>query len=102
MFLYLPDWTFVMLYFQALASYHFINGIQSAVIQNVAAGDLTRTKKIDHIMPVLATLHWLPVKFRIGFKILLFVFKAVKSSSLYFKCIAPLCSVKVKMNFNWF
>ena len=31
----------------------------------------------DHITPVLATLHWLPVKFRIDFKILLLAFKAV-------------------------
>ena len=31
----------------------------------------------DHITPVVATLHWLSVKFRIDFKIILFVFKVV-------------------------
>ncbi|KAI3356306.1 hypothetical protein L3Q82_017205, partial [Scortum barcoo] len=32
---------------------------------------LTKTRKRDHITPVLASLHWLPVKFRVDFKILL-------------------------------
>jgi hypothetical protein len=31
----------------------------------------------DHITPVLASLHWLPVVFRIKFKILLFTFKSL-------------------------
>ena len=31
----------------------------------------------EHITPVLASLHWLPVAFRIDFKILLLVFKAL-------------------------
>ena len=46
------------------------------LVQNAAARLLTRSKKCDHITPVLAALHWLPVHFRIDFKILLFVFKA--------------------------
>ena len=37
---------------------------------------LTGTRRRDHISPVLSSLHWLPVRFRINFKILLFVFKA--------------------------
>ncbi len=31
----------------------------------------------DHITPVLASLHWLPVKFRVDFKVLLFVYEAL-------------------------
>ena len=31
------------------------------LIQNAAARVLTRTKKLDHITPVLRSLHWLPV-----------------------------------------
>ena len=31
----------------------------------------------DHITPVLETLHWLPVHFRIDFKVLLLVFKCL-------------------------
>ncbi|KAL0150320.1 hypothetical protein M9458_054428, partial [Cirrhinus mrigala] len=35
------------------------------------------TKKYDHISPVLSTLHWLPIKHRIDFKILLITYKAL-------------------------
>uniref|UniRef100_A0A8C1S4M0 Reverse transcriptase domain-containing protein n=1 Tax=Cyprinus carpio TaxID=7962 RepID=A0A8C1S4M0_CYPCA len=47
------------------------------LVQNAAARFLTSTPRRAHITPVLATLHWLPVRFRIDFKILLFVFKAL-------------------------
>ena len=47
------------------------------LVQNAAARLLTGTRRRDHITPVLASLHWLPVRFRTVFKILLFVFKAV-------------------------
>jgi len=40
------------------------------LIQNAAARVLKRTNKRDCISPVLASLHWPPVKFRIEFKIL--------------------------------
>ena len=33
--------------------------------------------KFDHITPYLIDLHWLPVEFRIKFKVLIFVFKAL-------------------------
>lgn len=47
------------------------------LVQNAAARLLTGTKKREHITPVLKSLHWLPVRFRIDFKILLFVFKSL-------------------------
>ena len=34
------------------------------------------TPRIAHITPVLMRLHWLPVKFRVDFKIALLVYKA--------------------------
>ena len=37
---------------------------------------LSRYLKREHIMPVLASLHWLPIWYRILYMILLFVFKA--------------------------
>ncbi|KAJ0062036.1 hypothetical protein NL108_015017 [Boleophthalmus pectinirostris] len=40
---------------------------------------LTSSKKRDHITPILAQLHWSPVKYRIDFKIVLFVFKSLNS-----------------------
>ncbi len=45
------------------------------LVQNAAARLLTGTKMYEHITPVLASLHWLPVRFRIEFKMLLIVFK---------------------------
>lgn len=51
------------------------------LVQNAAARLLTRTKKRDHITPALATLHWLPVCFRIEFKIVLIVFKILNGLS---------------------
>ena len=44
---------------------------------NTAAGILTRTKTFDHITPVLASLHWLHVKARADFKVLLLTYKAL-------------------------
>uniref|UniRef100_A0A3B3HB31 Reverse transcriptase domain-containing protein n=1 Tax=Oryzias latipes TaxID=8090 RepID=A0A3B3HB31_ORYLA len=50
---------------------------QLQLVQNAAARLITGTRMRDHITPVLASLHWLPVSFRIDFKILLIAFKAL-------------------------
>jgi len=42
------------------------------LVQNAAARIFAGTKKREHITPVVASLHWLPVRFRIDFKILMF------------------------------
>ncbi len=47
------------------------------LMQNAAACVLTRTRIRDHITAVLASLHWLPVKYRIQFKILLLTYEAL-------------------------
>ena len=47
------------------------------LVQNAAARLLTGTRRHEHITPILASLHWLPVIFRIQFKIVLFVYKAL-------------------------
>ena len=47
------------------------------IVQNAAARLITGTRKRQHITPALIRLHWLPVRFRIVFKTLLFVFKAL-------------------------
>ncbi len=54
------------------------------LVQNAAACFLMG-KKREHITPILVHLHWLPVKFRIEYKVLTFVFKALHGSSLYFR-----------------
>ena len=46
-------------------------------VQNCAARLITRSRKHDHITPILRQLHWLPVHSRIKYKILLLTFKAL-------------------------
>ena len=46
-------------------------------VQNSAARVLTRTKPWQHITPTLKQLHWLPVKYRIDYKLLLLTYKAL-------------------------
>ena len=50
-------------------------------VLNAAARLLTYTSKYDHITPVLAGLHWLPVEKRIIFKIPLLTYKAFHSQA---------------------
>ena len=50
-------------------------------VQNSAARIITRTKKYDHIKPVLKQLHWLPVNQRINYKILLLTYKALNGQA---------------------
>ena len=38
---------------------------------------ITGTAKFSHITPVLRTLHWLPIKQRVQFKMLILIFKAI-------------------------
>jgi len=52
------------------------------------------TKKRDHITPVLARLHWLPVTARIQFKIALLTFKTLTTHqpSYIHNLLQPYCS----------
>ncbi len=52
-----------------------INNLQ--IVQITASRVLTRSRKYDHITPILQSLHWLPIKFRISYKILLLAHKAL-------------------------
>ena len=49
--------------------------------QNAVARLITNTRKYDHIIPALHNLHWLPVFYRIYFKILVITFKAISNLS---------------------
>ncbi len=51
-----------------------------------AARILTRTKRSAHITPIIADLHWLPVAYRIMFKIILLTFKALNGLAPYYLC----------------
>ena len=46
-------------------------------VQNMAARLVQKTRKMDHITPVLRALHWLPVRHRVTFKIILLTFKCI-------------------------
>ncbi|XP_039668677.1 uncharacterized protein LOC120566361 [Perca fluviatilis] len=72
------------------------------LIQNAAARVLTRTKKRDHISPVLASLHWLPVKSRIEFKILLLTYKALngQAPSYLEELLIPYCPTRALCSQN--
>uniref|UniRef100_A0A8C8DX31 Reverse transcriptase domain-containing protein n=1 Tax=Oryzias sinensis TaxID=183150 RepID=A0A8C8DX31_9TELE len=61
------------------------------LIQNSAARILTRTKRRDHISPILKALHWLPVAYRYQYKILVLTFRALHSQAPPYVCdlIAP-------------
>ena len=50
-------------------------------IQNSAARLVSKTRKYDHITPVLIELHWLPVPQRIEYKVLLLTFKALHNQA---------------------
>ena len=48
---------------------------------NAAAKVITCKQKLDHVTPLLIELHWLPVRQRIIFKILLYTFKALHGAA---------------------
>lgn len=47
-------------------------------IQNNTARLISRTKKSDHITPVLVTLRWLPIEQQIQYRLIFSVFKALQ------------------------
>ena len=50
-------------------------------VQNAAARVIFQIPKFEHITPALIDLHWLPVTFRVQFKLLLFVYKSLHQRS---------------------
>ncbi len=53
---------------------------------HIAARILTLTRPFDHITPVLKQLHWLPIRSRIDYKILLLTFKALNGLAPQYLC----------------
>ena len=51
-------------------------------VQNSAARLLTYTNKREHIKPVIKQFHWLPVEFRVPYKILLRSFECLNDTAL--------------------
>jgi hypothetical protein len=46
------------------------------LVQNAAARLLTGTRYTDHITPIMKDLHWLPISYRIQYKLIMLCFKA--------------------------
>ena len=47
------------------------------IVQNAAAKLIYNAGKFDHVTPLLRELHWLPIRKRIFYKVLLFVFNVL-------------------------
>ena len=76
-----------------LLQYMFTTNSRLQLVQNRAARIVTFTKKYEHITPSLIDLHWLPVDYRITYKILLLVYKAINGfSPSYISNFLSFCS----------
>ena len=67
-------------------------------VQNAAARLVANTPRFCHISPIMSQLHWLPVKFRIIYKIILITFKALHGQAPQY--ITELIYYKRKSNHN--
>ena len=52
-------------------------------VLNTTARVVSRSLKFAHTTPLLKDLHWLPVKFRVQFKIMLLLFKVMQGDIVY-------------------
>ena len=59
------------------------------LLQNAAARFVAGARRCDHISPVLAELHWLPIRQRITFKIAVLVWKCLHDKAPRY--LADLC-----------
>ena len=81
-----------------------LNGLPASYIiklqrvQNAAARLISNTTRFDHISPVMKDLHWLPVKYRIIFKLVVYTFKALHGSAPTY--IHQLIRLKPQSNYN--
>ena len=55
-------------------------------VQNTAARIVTQTRKRDHITPVLRLLHWLPLQYRLRFKVCLHVYRTMSGRAPNYLC----------------
>ena len=67
-------------------------------IQNAAARIILKRKKFDHIIPVLIELHWLPLKYRITFKLLLLDYESLTGQTPLY--LAELLKSKILSHHN--
>ena len=63
------------------------------LVQNSLCRVVTGSSKFSHITPQLKKLHWLPVKYRVQFKIGLITYKILKGQPVY---LMPLFHQRIK------
>jgi hypothetical protein len=69
--------------------HHQLDRIQA--VQNAAARLVTRSRKFDHVTPVLKNLHWLRIEYRIKYKICLTTYKIIHGQCpVYLKSLVTL------------
>ena len=67
-------------------------------VQNAAARVICKISRYEHITPSLYNLHWLPVSYRIQFKILLLVYKTVNGHAPLY--LSELIELKTPGRYN--
>ena len=74
---------------------HLLRKLQS--VQNAAARLVTSSSKYDHLTPLLAQLHWLPIAERIKFKNFLVTFKCLHDLSPFYikELLNPYCPARM-------
>ena len=69
---------YISLYVRTNACWLFLKtAFINSHLMRAAARLVTNTPRICHITPILKDLHWLPIKYRIEFKIVLLTFKCL-------------------------
>ena len=108
----IENWHYYYYYYHYHYYYYYYNsllyGINGYLVsrlqrcQNNAARIVSLRRKYDHITPVLKDLHWLPVEYRINYKILLLAYKAQHGMAPPYcrpKNLGGLCDLRV--NISW-
>ena len=67
-------------------------------VQNACARLIFREQKFCHVTPLIKELHWLPIKYRIEFKILLITFKILNFLALTY--LSSLISLRLPSKYN--
>ena len=67
-------------------------------VQNAAARIVMKCRKFDHVTPILKELHWLPVAYRVLYKILVLVYKCIKGDAPSY--LSDLVTIKTHSSFD--
>ena len=96
MLLLVVDWIIVIAFYMESRTISQISKLQR--VMNASARLIYRAYKSCHITPLLAELHWLPVRSRTHYKILLITFKVLHGLSP--KYLSDLISIQQPSSYN--